>query len=98
LFQAKKMNYVDYLALGCSVIAFLMCLITIVRVRNFFIAVKELDWVAIANLTAEQGSIKRTIQSLSNRLNGMNSGSDLEKQMLEQLMKPKDNIRKIKGG
>lgn len=41
------------------------------RVANFFQTTKNLDWQSVADITGDIGALKRSIQRLNNRLNGM---------------------------
>ena len=43
------------------------------RVRATDKALEKLDWETVVNLTGEVATIKRSMQKLSNRLNGMQS-------------------------
>jgi hypothetical protein len=42
-----------------------------------------LDWETIANLTGEVGAIKRSLQKVNNRINGMTASDPV--QMLQEL-------------
>jgi hypothetical protein len=44
-----------------------------VRITKITNATKELDWSALSNITGDLGTVKKTIQTLNNRLNGMHS-------------------------
>jgi len=50
-----------------------MSLRAIARVTNFEKSQKDLDWEAVAKLTGDVGSVKRAIQQVNNRMNGMES-------------------------
>lgn len=41
------------------------------RVANFFQTTQNLDWQSVADITGDIGALKRSIQRLNNRLNGM---------------------------
>mgnify|MGYP005669814017 CR=1 FL=1 len=63
-------------------------------------ATKDLDWTAIANMTGDLASTKKTIQTLNNRINGMHSPKVAEQELLMQLMQnqqQKPNSR-MQGG
>ena len=62
-----------YSSLTIAILAFILCLYACVRVGQFMSAVKGLEWDDIANITGEVATIKKTIQTLNNRLNGMHS-------------------------
>ena len=70
------------------------------RVATVLNATKDLDWTAIANMTGDLASTKRTIQTLNNRLNGMRSPKIAEQELLMQLMQNKGQQQngKVIGG
>ena len=57
-----------------------------VRVGNFIAATKDLDWDVVANLTGDLATIKKTIQTLNNRMNGMHSPKIAEQELMMQLL------------
>ena len=78
---------------------FLLYACCIVAVVSFFIAcnararvieikqaVKDLDWDSLANLTGDIATVKKTIQTLNNRMSGMNSPRINDEQMIQQFM------------
>ena len=56
------------------------------RVGQFISSTKDLDWTAIANMTGDLASTKKTIQTLNNRLNGMHSPKIAEQELMLQLL------------
>jgi hypothetical protein len=56
------------------------------RVAKFVSGTKDLDWTAIANMTGDLASTKKTIQVLNNRLNGMHSPKVAEQELMMQLL------------
>ena len=70
------------------------------RVAKVSQATKELDWDAIANITGDLATTKKTIQTLNNRLNGMHSPKIAEQELLMQLMQNKGQQQngKVIGG
>ena len=56
------------------------------RVANITNATKGLEWDAIANITGDLATTKKTIQTLNNRINGMHSPKVAEQELLMQLM------------
>jgi hypothetical protein len=56
------------------------------RVAKINLATKDLDWSAVANMTGDLATIKKTIQTLNNRVNGMHSPKIAEQELLMQLM------------
>lgn len=55
----------------CNVVAFLLSLRAAARVARFEKSLKDMDWEAVAKITGDIGSVKRSIQQVNNRLNGM---------------------------
>ena len=70
------------------------------RVAKFQEATKDLPWDAIANITGDLATTKKTIQTLNNRINGMHSPKIAEQELLMQLMQNKQQNKngKIIGG
>lgn len=50
---------------------------------------KDLDWDAIANITGDLATLKKTIQTLNNRINGMHSPKIAEQELMMQLLQNK---------
>ena len=60
------------LALTASVlIVFGLCLYAIARVGRLMATTEKLDWETVATLTGDIGALKKSIQRLNNRINGM---------------------------
>ena len=89
--------YVILGALACSISAFVLSLIAWARVGKFVRASENLDWEAIANLTGDIAGVKRTCQTLNNRLNGMHKNVIPQEQILQQ-MAEYNNVEQIKRG
>tara|TARA_Y100001937_G_scaffold37365_1_gene53258 strand:- start:20 stop:307 length:288 start_codon:yes stop_codon:yes gene_type:complete len=56
------------------------------RVAKVFLATKDLDWDAVANMTGDLATTKKTIQTLNNRINGMHSPKLQEQELMMQLL------------
>ena len=56
------------------------------RVTKIQLTTKDLDWDAVANMTGDLATLKKTIQTLNNRINGMHSPKIAEQELLMQLM------------
>tara|TARA_Y100000401_G_scaffold2066_1_gene1496 strand:- start:1443 stop:1733 length:291 start_codon:yes stop_codon:yes gene_type:complete len=54
-----------------NVAAIWLALRAAARVANFKRDLKDLDWEAVAKITGDIGSVKRSIQQVNNRINGM---------------------------
>lgn len=75
-----------YLSLFIAVLSFFIGLYACGRVANFVNSTKDLDWTAIANMTGDLASTKKTIQTLNNRINGMHSPKIAEQELMMQLL------------
>jgi len=56
------------------------------RVAKINEATKDLDWDAVANMTGDLATTKKTIQTLNNRINGMHSPKIAEQELMMQLL------------
>ena len=63
--------YANIALLLCNVTVFVMCLIARDHVSSASKALEELDWEQTASLTGDMATVKKSIQKLNNRLNGM---------------------------
>ena len=81
-------------------LAFIFSLYACGRVAKVFNSTKDLDWDAIANITGDLATTKKTIQTLNNRINGMHSPKIAEQELLMQLMQNKQQKQngKMIGG
>ena len=70
------------------------------RVAKVLNATKDLEWDAIANITGDLATTKKTIQTLNNRINGMHSPKVAEQELMMQLLQNKgqQNNGKMLGG
>lgn len=91
------MEFVNYIALGCSIAAFLMSLTACARVGKFIKATSDTDWETLANLTGDIAALKRTCQTLNNRLNGMNKATIPQEQIIQQMLQHQ-NVEPISRG
>ena len=69
-----------------AVLALLFGLYACGRVAKVQINTKDLDWDAIANITGDLATLKKTIQTLNNRINGMHSPKLQEQELMMQLL------------
>ena len=60
-----------WVSMACNLAVFAMFLYVIARVTKFNKSLKGLDWQAVADITGDIGAVKRSIQRLNNRLNGL---------------------------
>jgi hypothetical protein len=70
------------------------------RVAKVSNATKDLEWDAIANITGDLATTKKTIQTLNNRINGMHSPKVAEQELMMQLLANQQNKPngKVVGG
>ena len=89
-----------YTPIFIAILALLFSLYACGRVAKVNLATKDLDWDAIANITGDLATTKKTIQTLNNRINGMHSPKIAEQELLMQLMQNKgqQNNGKMVGG
>ena len=83
-----------------SVLALISCYIVGARVAKFIKTTEDLDWDAIANITGDLATTKKTIQTLNNRINGMHSPKIQEQELMMQLLQNQQQKQngKIIGG
>ena len=80
---------------------FFLCLYACARVGQLLKATEGLEWNDVANITGDLATLKKTIQTLNNRMNGMHSPKIAEQELLMQLMTKQQNQQvngKIQGG
>lgn len=96
-------QFLLYTCLGVAILALFIGCYAGARVGNFISATKGLDWDSIANITGDLATLKKTIQTLNNRINGMHSPKVMEQELLAQMLKNqqnpgiKNNVRNIGG-
>ena len=82
-----------YSSLITAILALFFALYAGVRVGQMINASKDLDWTAVANLTGDIASTKKTIQTLNNRINGMHSPKLADQELMLQLLQNKEKPR-----
>ena len=80
-----------YAPLFIASLSLILCLYACVRVGHLINASKGLDWDAVANITGDLATTKKTIQTLNNRLNGMHSPKLADQELMLQLMQRQPN-------
>ena len=83
-----------YVSIILASVSFFLCLYACVRVGKLLNSVKGLDWDIIASLTGDIGTIKKSIQTLNNRINGLNSPK-LNDELLQYAIKQQTNVTDI---
>ena len=94
-------NVLLYSCLFVSITSFILALIACARVGKMISSTSELDWSSVANLTGDIATVKKTIQTLNNRMNGMNSPRIQEQELMMQLMQNQQKQQvngKLSGG
>ena len=71
--------------LSTTVITFFLCLYAHRRVTKMQESTKDLDWSALSNITGDLATLKKTIQTLNNRLNGMHSPKVADEEVMRYL-------------
>ena len=82
-----------YSSLSIAILALFFALYAGLRVGQMIQASKDLDWTAVANLTGDIASTKKTIQTLNNRINGMHSPKLADQELMLQLLQNKEKPR-----
>jgi membrane protein implicated in regulation of membrane protease activity len=91
-------------SLPVALLALAVAIYTDRRVERQQKATEDLDWEAIAALTGDVGVVKRAIQKVNNRINGMERGEGVEAQAMQLLMQsqqqqtPPSNSNGYSGG
>ncbi len=70
---------------GLNLIVFGWALYAHARVRANEKVLESLDWETLANLTGEVGAMKRSLQKVNNRINGMTASDPA--QLMQELPK-----------
>lgn len=83
-----------YISIIVASVAFFLCLFALARVGKLLNSVKGLDWDIIASLTGDIGTIKKSIQTLNNRINGLNS-PNIKDELLQYAIKQQNNVTDI---
>ena len=110
IFLLVKSHFITKIYIMYHVLLYSSCLLAILalfislyawgRVAQFIQATKGLEWDAIANITGDLATTKKTIQTLNNRINGMHSPKIAEQELMMQLLQNKGQKQngKVIGG
>lgn len=74
-----------FLGLSTAIISFFLCLYAHRRVTKIQESTKDLDWSALSNITGDLATLKKTIQTLNSRLNGMHSPKVQDEEILRYM-------------
>ena len=80
-----------------AILALFFSLYAGARVGKFISGTKDLDWDAVANMTGDLATTKKTIQTLNNRINGMHSPKLQENELMLQLLQKRQNPKHNNG-
>ena len=83
-----------YVSIILASVSFFLCLYACARVGKLLNSVKGLEWDTVATLTGDIGTIKKSIQTLNNRINGLNSPK-LNDELLQYAIKQQNNVHQI---
>lgn len=75
-----------YSCIFLSIFSFIIACNAGVRVAKVLKSTKGLEWDDIANLTGDIATVKKTIQTLNNRMNGMHSPKLQEQEIMMQYL------------
>ena len=78
--------YMQILSFPLAAAALLVAVYAYARIEKQHKATEDLDWEAIAALTGDVGVVKRAIQKVNNRINGMERGEGVEAQAMQLLL------------
>lgn len=78
--------YMQILSFPLALLALLTAIYAYARIEKQHKATEDLDWEAIAALTGDVGVVKRAIQKVNNRINGMERGEGVEAQAMQLLL------------
>ena len=87
-------EFLLYASLILASVSLILCLYTCARVGKLLNSVQGLEWDVVATLTGDIGTIKKSIQTLNNRINGLNSPK-LNDELLTYAMKQQSNVTNI---
>ena len=90
-----------YSCLFLSFFSLFFAFIAWARVAKFNSSTEGLDWSSIANITGDIATVKKTIQTLNNRMNGMHSPKLQEQELMMHLInnQQKQQVNgKMQGG
>ena len=87
-------QFLLYASLILASVSFFLCIYACARVGKLLKSVKGLEWDTIATLTGDVGTIKKSIQTLNNRINGLNSPK-LNDELLQYAVKQQSNVTNI---
>lgn len=79
-------QFLLYSTFFIAILALFFSLYAGARIGKFISATKDLDWDAVANMTGDLATTKKTIQTLNNRINGMHSPKVADQELMLKLL------------
>ena len=78
-------NFLFFLSFSLVVLSLFLCLYAHRRITRIVESTKDLDWSALSNITGDLATLKKTIQTLNNRLNGMHSPKVADEEIMRYM-------------
>lgn len=78
-------NFLLFLSLFVAVLSFISCIYAHARIWKLKESTKDLDWSLLSNITGDLATVKKTIQTLNNRLNGMHSPKVADEEIMRYM-------------
>lgn len=78
-------KFLLFLSFSIAILSFFLCLYAHRRVTKMQESTKGLDWSALSNITGDLATLKKTIQTLNSRLNGMHSPKVQDEEILRYM-------------
>jgi hypothetical protein len=83
VFMDQFLLYTSFIG---AILALICCLYVGARLGTFIKSTQDMEWDSIANITGDLATLKKTIQTLNNRINGMHSPKVMEQELLAQVL------------
>ena len=94
-------TFLFYFVTFVSFLGFFLACIACVRVGKLLSATEGLSWSDVANITGDLATLKKTIQTLNNRMNGIHSPKVADQELMMHLINNQQKQQpngKITGG
>mgnify|MGYP000054348460 FL=1 len=96
--------FLFFLSFSVALLSLILCYYAHARIAKLIQSTKDLDWSALSNITGDLATVKKTIQTLNNRLNGMHSPKVADEEIMRYMAnrqvaaQQNTNNNKIIGG
>ena len=77
--------FLFFLSFSFALLSLILCYYAHARITKYEESTKDLDWSALSNITGDLATVKKTIQTLNNRLNGMHSPRVADEEILRYM-------------